>query len=139
MSAKTWLFTGAVLGLLAVALGAFGAHGLEKAVTNWGLTAEEQVQRLDNWEVAVRYQMYHALALVLIGTLSAARPRIAVNLAGGAWTFGILVFSGCLYLYVLTGWRPLGMIVPIGGVALLIGWLALAIAGWNIQSSENAS
>jgi uncharacterized membrane protein YgdD (TMEM256/DUF423 family) len=128
MNGKTWLISGAVFGLLAVAIGAFGAHGLEKAVATWDLTADQQAQRLHNWEVGVRYQMYHALALVLLGTLSFGRPALGTKTAGAAWILGILIFSGCLYLYVLTGWKQFGMIVPIGGVSLLVGWLALAVA-----------
>jgi uncharacterized membrane protein YgdD (TMEM256/DUF423 family) len=128
MNGKTWLISGAVFGLLAVAIGAFGAHGLEKAVAAWDLTAEQQTERLHNWEVGVRYQMYHALALVVLGTLSFVRPAIGTKTTGAAWILGILIFSGCLYLYVLTGWKQFGMIVPIGGVSLLVGWLALAVA-----------
>jgi uncharacterized membrane protein YgdD (TMEM256/DUF423 family) len=128
MSGRTWLIVGAILGLSAVALGAFGAHGLEKAVADWGLSAEQQTQRLQSWEVGVRYQMYHALALLLVGTLASVRPMGGFKAAAIAWIVGVLIFSGCLYLYVLTGWKTFGMIVPIGGVSLLIGWAALAAA-----------
>ena len=139
MNGKTWLISGAVFGLLAVAIGAFGAHGLEKAVANWDLTADQQAQRLHNWEVGVRYQMYHALALVLLGTLWFVRPAIATKTTGAAWILGILIFSGCLYLYVLTGWKQFGMIVPIGGVSLLVGWLALAVAALRDSPESPAS
>jgi uncharacterized membrane protein YgdD (TMEM256/DUF423 family) len=128
MSGRTWLIVGAIFGLSAVALGAFGAHGLEKAVADWGLNAEQQTQRLQNWEVGVRYQMYHALALLLVGTLASVRPSGGFKAAAIAWIVGVLIFSGCLYLYVLTGWKTFGMIVPISGVSLLIGWAALAAA-----------
>jgi len=133
------LICGAVFGLLAVAIGAFGAHGLEKAVAAWDLTAEQQAERLHNWEVGVRYQMYHALALVVLGTLSFARPAIGTKTTGAAWILGILIFSGCLYLYVLTGWKQFGMIVPIGGVSLLAGWWALAVAALRDSSPRPAS
>lgn len=133
------MICGAVFGLLAVAIGAFGAHGLEKAVAAWDLTAEQQAERLHNWEVGVRYQMYHALALVVLGTLSFARPAIGTKTTGAAWILGILIFSGCLYLYVLTGWKQFGMIVPIGGVSLLAGWWALAVAALRDSSPRPAS
>lgn len=133
MSGRTWLIVGAMFGLSAVALGAFGAHGLEKAVADWGLSAEQQTQRLQNWEVGVRYQMYHALALLLVGTLALLRPMAGFKVAASAWICGVLIFSGCLYLYVLTGWKTLGLIVPIGGVSLLIGWTALAFASLKIR------
>jgi uncharacterized membrane protein YgdD (TMEM256/DUF423 family) len=128
MSGRTWLIVGALLGLSAVALGAFGAHGLEKAVGDWGLSAEQQTQRLQNWEVGVRYQMYHALALLLLGTLASVRSLGGFKAAAIAWIIGVFIFSGCLYLYVLTGWKTFAMIVPVGGVSLLIGWAALTAA-----------
>ncbi len=127
MNGKTWLLSGAVFGLLAVALGAFGAHGLEKAVTTWGLTAGEQAHRLHNWEVGVRYQMYHALALAILGILATVRPATGLNVAGIAFVLGVLIFSGCLYGYVFTGWKWFGMIVPVGGVSMIVGWFALAV------------
>jgi uncharacterized membrane protein YgdD (TMEM256/DUF423 family) len=132
-SGRTWLFVGAVFGLAAVALGAFGAHGLEKAVADWGLSAEQQTQRLQTWEVGVRYQMYHALALLLVGTLASVRPTAGFQTAAIAWIVGVLIFSGCLYLYVLSGWKTFGMIVPIGGVSLIVGWAALAVASLKIR------
>jgi uncharacterized membrane protein YgdD (TMEM256/DUF423 family) len=135
MPGNRWLLIAAVFGLLAVALGAFGAHGLEKAVRNWGLSEAEQAHRLHNWEVGVRYQMYHALALLAIGILAAQQPSAALRGAGIAFTLGILIFSGCLYAYVGSGFKWLGMIVPIGGVALLAGWLLLAVAAIQRPSS----
>lgn len=106
-----WTVIGAVFGLTAVAAGAFGAHGLKSALS---------AERLVTFEVAVRYQMYHAIALVLAGILKADRA---------AWCFcsGILVFSGSLYLLVLLEQRWLGAITPIGGLLLIGGWLLLAI------------
>jgi uncharacterized membrane protein YgdD (TMEM256/DUF423 family) len=108
--------SGAILGLLAVALGAFGAHALEGR-----LTAEE----LATFETAVRYQMYHALALVAVAGLMKRRSP-GTELAGGAFLVGILLFSGSLYLLVLTGESWLGAVTPLGGLAYLAGWLALA-------------
>jgi uncharacterized membrane protein YgdD (TMEM256/DUF423 family) len=131
MNGRIWLLLGGTLGMLAVILGAFGAHGLEKAVTQWGLDVDEQASRLDNWEVAVRYQMYHALALLLVGILAANRPSRIWHAAGIAFLAGIFIFSGCLYLYVFSGWKIFGMIVPIGGVFLIVGWAAMMTAIWQ--------
>jgi uncharacterized membrane protein YgdD (TMEM256/DUF423 family) len=97
---------GALFGFLAVALGAFGAHGLEGRLSP--------------------AQMYHALALILLGAMAAALPGFRVGVAVWAFATGILVFSGSLYLLVLTGHWWLGAVTPLGGVAFLVGWAALA-------------
>ena len=108
--------------LLAVALGAFGAHGLKSRVTAELLTV---------WQTAVLYHMVHALGLLLVGLLAVHLP-----VKGAGWTLlaGIVLFSGSLYLMVLTGLRPLGIITPLGGVAFLAGWLLLALAALQLPS-----
>lgn len=108
---------GAVAGFLAVALGAFGAHALKDRM----LPADLVV-----FETAVRYQMYHALALLLVGLLLARGGSSAGAVSGWAFTAGIVVFSGSLYMMLLTGHRWLGAVTPIGGLAFLVGWLAMA-------------
>jgi uncharacterized membrane protein YgdD (TMEM256/DUF423 family) len=120
---------GAVLGGLGVALGAFGAHGLEGRLSGLGYTGEDLARRIANHETAVRYQMWHALAIVLVGVAFTYRPSIWGNAAGWAFLFGVLIFSGLLYVLVLAGpsWRWLGAFVPIGGLALIVGWALLAI------------
>ena len=137
---KVWLLLGAVLGCLAVALGAFGAHGLEGAVrsqqASGQLTDIEVAQTLAHWETAARYQMYHALALLAVGLLTARRCGWAINLAGVAFTLGVLIFSGCLYALVLTGQKWLGAVVPIGGLSLIAGWICLAFAIWRDGAPE---
>jgi uncharacterized membrane protein YgdD (TMEM256/DUF423 family) len=130
---KLWLVIGALLGGLAVAAGAFGAHGLEGRFAADGLTDNEQ-HLLDIWETAARYQIYHALALLAVGWLTARRCTLAVNLAGTAMTAGTLIFCGCLYALVLTGAKDLGKIVPIGGVLLILGWICLAVAALRLPS-----
>ena len=127
-AARYWLMIGAGLGFLGVSLGAFGAHGLERVFQSGNLLPEEFAKRLQNWEVAVRYQMYHALALLAVGLLAERTTSRWLTWAGVMFCLGVLVFSGCLYAYALTGLRVLGMIVPVGGVSLLAGWLALAVA-----------
>jgi uncharacterized membrane protein YgdD (TMEM256/DUF423 family) len=118
MTGSTWLRLGAVLGFLAVACGAFAAHGLKGRISADGLEV---------FETAARYQMYHALALVAVGLL-AGRGRTSGALAVAGWSFslGTVVFSGSLYALALSGVRWLGAITPLGGVLFLVGWLALA-------------
>ncbi len=118
MQQRRFLLLGAVFAAIAVAAGAFGAHALAERVTP---------ERLQTFETAVRYQMYHALALLACGLLGEAWRR---SLDAAAWLFtaGILIFSGSLYLLVLTDTAWLGAITPIGGVAFISGWIALAVA-----------
>lgn len=127
------LLAGSVLGGLAVALGAFGAHWLESAVEQWGLAPEEQAQRLATWEVAVRYQMYHALALLAVGVLAMRGSSRSLTWSANLFVVGVTIFSGCLYVLVITGVKVLGAIVPIGGTCLIIGWVLLAVGSWKSQ------
>jgi uncharacterized membrane protein YgdD (TMEM256/DUF423 family) len=108
---------GCVLGALGVALGAFGAHGLRNT-----LSAPD----LATFEVGVRYQMYHALALLGAAWAVERWGGPLVTAAGWSFVVGIVVFSGSLYMLVLTGPRWLGAITPIGGVAFILGWALLA-------------
>ncbi|XOZ32977.1 DUF423 domain-containing protein [Halomonadaceae bacterium KBTZ08] len=121
LAAGNWLATGAVLGGLAVAAGAFGAHALEGKLSS---------HYMGVFETAVQYQMFHALALLGVALIGMIRPD-ASWLVPAAWAFlvGILLFSGSLYALVLSGTRILGAITPIGGVAFLIGWVCLVMAG----------
>lgn len=114
---RFFLATGALLAGLAVAAGAFGAHGLEARVSP---------ARLETFRTAVTYQMYHALALLVVGWAAAQGWGAAVHAAGYCFIAGILVFSGSLYLLVLTDTSWLGAITPFGGVAFIAGWLLLA-------------
>lgn len=119
-----WIFCGALLGGIAVAAGSFGAHGLKELLEANGQSA--------NWETGVRYAMYHALAIVAVGVITslptamAARGSLAI--AGWCFLLGSCIFSGFLLALALSGIRILGAIVPIGGVLLIAGWAALAIA-----------
>jgi uncharacterized membrane protein YgdD (TMEM256/DUF423 family) len=116
---KLWLILAGVNGFLAVAAGAFAAHGLQKRMS---------AEAVGIFETAARYQMYHALALLAVGWLARTAPGPAVAVAGWAFTLGIVLFSGSLYALCVTGLRKLGMITPIGGTAFLVGWLALVWA-----------
>lgn len=138
MSGKWVILGGAGLGMAAVVLGAFGAHSLTASIATWGLEPAEQAKRLHDWEVGVRYQMYHALALLVIGALVQIRPDRLLRLAAAGMALGTLIFSGCLYAYVLSGVKTLGMIVPIGGVLMIVGWLLLAIAVFRWSSPDGS-
>jgi uncharacterized membrane protein YgdD (TMEM256/DUF423 family) len=130
---KIWLATGALLGGLAVALGAFGAHGLQAHFEAGGLTADES-HLLDVWDTAAHYQIVHALALLAVGLIAARHCAMAVNVAGAALAIGTLIFSGCLYSLVLSGISIFGAIVPVGGVLMIVGWGALAVAALRLPA-----
>jgi uncharacterized membrane protein YgdD (TMEM256/DUF423 family) len=129
MPPSRWIAVGALLGAIGVALGAYGAHGLEKQLATWGYAGEDLAKRLANYETAVRYQMWHALAIVLVGVALASRPTPWWQAAAAAFLIGVLIFSGLLYVMVVSGpsWRWLGAIVPIGGLSLIVGWLLLVV------------
>jgi len=118
---RTFLFIGALLGGVGVGLGAFGAHGLK------GRLSQEM---LAVFETGVRYQMYHALALLALGAMMTRLDGRAAVVAGWSFTAGILIFSGSLYALAFSGVTILGAITPIGGVAFLAGWVALAVAAF---------
>lgn len=114
MNSNTALRLAAILGFLGVALGAFGAHGLHDLLVKNG--------RVANWETAVLYHLVHAAVLVAI-----SRGDHVPRAAWWLFTSGIAVFSGTLYVLALTNMKWLGAITPLGGLALLGGWLALAL------------
>lgn len=123
------VLAGAICCGLAVALGAFGAHSLAGVIDQW-YEAPIAARKLDNWNTAVRYQVWHGLAIMAAALLVQTQmARITpVRVAIGCYLVGILLFSGGLYLWVLTDIRGTVMIVPLGGLAFLAGWLALAIS-----------
>ena len=111
-----WIIIGSALAALAVAIGAFGAHGLKSRVS---------ADDLIIFETGVRYQMYHSLALILLGLIGVNFQSNVVQLPAILFLVGIIIFSGTLYLIPLTGLRWLGAITPIGGTALILGWIVL--------------
>ena len=108
--------------LLAVALGAFAAHGLKGRLT---------ADLLATFEIGVRYQMYHALALIAVAWACTRWPGTAPVAAGWLFLAGTVLFSGSLYVLALTGVRWLGAVAPIGGLAFLAGWTCLAWSAWK--------
>ena len=122
---QLFVMIGSLNALLGVGLGAFGAHGLKSRVTPEMLTV---------WQTAVQYHLVHALGLLLIGILAQLLPEtVMVRQAGWALLLGVVLFSGSLYLMVLTGVRMLGAITPLGGLAFLAGWGLLALAAWGAR------
>ncbi|MGD8188966.1 DUF423 domain-containing protein [Brevibacillus ginsengisoli] len=121
---KLFLFLGAVMMSLSVALGAFGAHGLKSVLSP---------EQLAVYQTGVHYQMIHGLGLILIAILMSKYANMGLlPAAGWAMLIGIILFSGSLYALTLTGVNSLGIITPFGGVAFLIGWILLAIAAFKL-------
>lgn len=116
-------------GFLAVALGAFGAHGLKARLAGLG----DAPVRLEWWHTGAHYHLAHALALGLCAALSARSNGSAAWIAGLCFVAGILLFSGSLYAMTLTGVRALGAVTPLGGLALLAGWCALFAAALRLR------
>lgn len=116
---RTFALIGSLLAMVAVIFGAFGAHALRGR-----LSPEDLV----TFETGVRYQMYHALALLAVAWAASRWPSGATTAAGWLFVLGIVVFSGSLYLLVLTGQRWLGAVTPLGGLAMIGGWASLAWA-----------
>ena len=134
MKSFHWVFLGAWLGLAAVATGAFGDHLLKPKLGEW--YGERGPHQLENWQTASRYLMYHALALVALGCLPARGSQRSSVVAGVAFLAGCLLFSGGLFAHVLSGVRWLVHLVPLGGVALLIGWFSLAVSALAANRQE---
>ncbi len=131
MTTTFWIRVGAIWGFLAVAIGAFGAHGLKEQFKTLG----EQFGPLSTewpeaiYQTASHYHAYCALAILAVGLLAAnGRDGTALQVAGWSFLLGSLIFSGSLYVLAGTGMKWLGMITPFGGVLMLIAWVALAIA-----------
>ena len=123
-----WLLTAGLLGAAGVGLGAFEAHGLERMLGEWGIPSEEIAERRHNCEVAVRYQMLHALAFLGLAIAARTHGGRWLQVAGAAWLVGTVLFSGMLYVLVFTGNRSIVHLIPFGGLLQILGWLALAVA-----------
>ena len=125
MNSRTFFIIGSATGFLSVALGAFAAHGLKSQLS---------AEMLSAFETGVRYQMYHSLALFVVGYALGIYARRQFVVTGWLFVAGILLFSGSLYALALTGMAWLGVITPLGGAAFLGGWLVLAYGFWKVQT-----
>ena len=123
---QIFLSVGAVLGGLSVAAGAFASHALREKISERSLLI---------FETGARYQMYHALALLLVALLISRTQSPQPTLIASGWLFiiGIALFSGSLYALSLSGVKSLGGIAPLGGAALIAGWGALAFSAWSLK------
>lgn len=120
---KLFAILGAIFAGIAVAAGAFGAHALESRLDE---------RMLEVWETAARYQMYHGLALFVAAWLAGQTQATSAHVAGWAFTAGVFLFSGSLYVLALSGIRWLGAVTPFGGVAFLVGWIACIVAATRL-------
>jgi uncharacterized membrane protein YgdD (TMEM256/DUF423 family) len=119
MQKQTSLLAGAIIGGLAVAIGAFGAHALKQFLVDAG--------REDTFQLAVRYQFYHALALLATGLIITESSGKALRYSGLFFVLGVIFFSGSLYGLCFTGVRLLGAMTPLGGIFFILGWALLAV------------
>lgn len=127
MMQRLFLIAGGVFGLTGVLAGTFHAHGLDKVVDN-------DAKLMSSFGTGVEYQMYHALALLGVGLLMGGRKKgMMLKTAGWSFIVGNLLFSGALYALVLTGVKGFGMLAPLGGMALIVGWGALIAGVWGMK------
>ena len=123
---RVFLTIAALLGGSSVGFGAFGAHALKERLSE---------RSLEIFETAARYQMYHALALLLVGVLMSRSQVEETFLTASGWAFivGVVLFCGSLYALSFSGINWLGAVAPLGGLALMVGWAAIAVAAWSYK------
>ena len=109
---------GAISGCLVVIMGAFGAHALNELLDEYGKSI---------YNKAVLYHMFHSIGLLILGLINKIQPEIQLIIVGWSFLFGIILFSGSLYVIAITDIKPLGMITPIGGILFIIGWVFLIL------------
>ncbi|KAM3113874.1 DUF423 domain-containing protein [Phormidesmis sp. 146-33] len=126
MMTRIFLTIAPILAGLSVAFGAFGAHALKDKLSD---------RSLEIFETGARYQMYHALALLLVAVLMsrAETDQTLLTVTGSAFLIGIFLFCGSLYALSFTGIKILGAVAPLGGLAFIVGWACLAIAAWSYK------
>jgi len=143
MTGSRWIAIGAVFCALSVAMGAFAAHGLDQVfVAKYagktrevaGQTVPLSAKFLNDFKTGAEYQMYHGLAVIAAGLISLRWRSRACNTAAWAFSLGIVLFSGSLYVLTLSGVTKWGAVTPLGGVAFLIGWICLAVAAVGIRA-----
>jgi uncharacterized membrane protein YgdD (TMEM256/DUF423 family) len=126
---RRWIAVGSLLAAIGVGLGAYGAHGLRDTLGHLGYIGDDLARRLSIWETAIRYQMFHAIAIILVGLALGQRDSPAWRFVPWAFLVGIILFSGLLKVLAFAApqWNWLGAIVPFGGVLMIVGWVAFAI------------
>lgn len=117
--AKLFLLIGSIVMALSVAIGAFGAHGLEPKISE---------KLMKNYQTGVQYHMIHGIGILIVGLIALKITSSQLHAAGWSFLIGIILFSGSLYAMALTGVTKLGAITPIGGVSFIVGWILLGIA-----------
>lgn len=127
---RVFVILSGLLGFTAVAMGAFGAHGLQSRLRD----LPDGLQRLEWWNTAAHYHLTHALALAIAAWLVHRGAGAAATVAGWSFVGGVTLFSGSLYLMTVTGQTKLGAITPLGGLWFLVGWGALTVAGFRLGS-----
>jgi uncharacterized membrane protein YgdD (TMEM256/DUF423 family) len=120
--ARNFLLLASLFGFTGVGLGAFAAHALKSSLSP---------EYLAVFQTGVHYQMLHALALFGVALLARQVPGRLLRVSGSLFAMGVLLFSGSLYALTLSGVTALGMITPVGGLALLVGWLCLGLSAWR--------
>jgi uncharacterized membrane protein YgdD (TMEM256/DUF423 family) len=125
---RVFVILSGMLGFTAVALGAFGAHGLRSRLQD----LPDGAKRLEWWNTAAQYHLNHALALAVAAWLLHRGAGTAANLAGWSFVGGVALFSGSLYVMTVTGQTKLGAITPLGGLLFLVGWGAVMVAGFRL-------
>lgn len=120
---KPFVIVGALFGFLAILSGALGMHVFKSTLAATG--------GFDNFNLAQRYLMYHALALLVVGSLNEQRPRPGFRIAAWLFIAGCVLFPGSLYVYSLTGAKSVTIAAPFGGTALMVGWLVLMATAWR--------
>jgi uncharacterized membrane protein YgdD (TMEM256/DUF423 family) len=126
--ARRWIAIGGLIGAIGVSLGAIAAHGLSGLLAGLGYTGDDLARRLDIFDTAIRYQLLHAVAIVVTALALEQRPAVAWRFSAWAFLVGVIAFSGSLKILTFSGpelnW--LGMVAPVGGLAMIAGWIALA-------------
>lgn len=126
-SGRLWIGIGAAFGALGVIAGALGVHALK---------GELDPGALNTFQTAVRFQMYHALALIGVGILGALWKSKAINVAGALLTLGVILFCGSLFILALTGIGIFGAVAPFGGLSLILGWAIIVVAAISRPSTS---
>lgn len=160
MTHNKWLLVGGIMGFLGVALGAFGAHGIEEWIPNlygvedlptresvsdqqeipdWYRLDQLHQEKLTTWKTGVRYHFYHGLAVVLVGILLSGQLRAPklLEIAALLFVLGVIGFSGSIYLYVITKIKIFGMTAALGGTVLLVGWFCFVLGVVQLPKLNN--